>query len=102
MDSLAMKGVTFATHYCGSLLCVPSCSSLTAGKVLLALIPGIYQRIADADMPTLPRILDAAATKAIFAVSSTIAIPVMGELFRRMAASAGRLMVPLPVLAMTR
>ena len=32
IDGLAAHGITFDTHYCNSPLCVPSRSSLTAGK----------------------------------------------------------------------
>lgn len=61
MDSLAATGITFDTHYCNSPLCVPSRSSLTAGKYCSRVDTwGLTSELPDADIPSLPRVLNAA------------------------------------------
>lgn len=64
MDSLAASGITFDTHYCNSPLCVPSRSSITAGKYCSRVDTwGLTSELPDADMPSLPRVLNAAGYK---------------------------------------
>jgi len=64
MDSLAAKGIIFDTHYCNSPLCVPSRSSLTAGKYCSRVGAwGLTSELPDANIPTLPRVLNAAGYK---------------------------------------
>ena len=61
MDSLAASGITFDTHYCNSPLCVPSRSSLTAGKYCSRVGTwGLTSELPDANIPSLPRLLNAA------------------------------------------
>jgi choline-sulfatase len=61
VDSLAEHGITFDTHYCNSALCVPSRLSLTAGKYVSRVGAwGLTSELPDADMPSLPRVLNAA------------------------------------------
>ncbi|SDE75434.1 sulfatase-like hydrolase/transferase [Terriglobus roseus] len=64
IDSLAAKGITFDTHYCNSPLCVPSRASLTAGKYASRVDAwGLTSELPDANMATLPRVLNAAGYK---------------------------------------
>ena len=61
MDALAASGVTFDTHYCNSPLCVPSRSSLTAGKYCSRVDVWSNEcELPSADIPSLPRMLNAA------------------------------------------
>lgn len=61
VDALAQSGVTFDTHYCNSPLCVPSRASLTAGKYVSRIdVWGNTCKLANADIPSLPRVLNAA------------------------------------------
>lgn len=64
MDSLAARGITFDTHYCNSPLCVPSRASLTAGKYCSRVDAwGLTSELPSADIPSLPRVLNAAGYK---------------------------------------
>ena len=64
MDSLAANGITFDTHYCNSPLCVPSRSSLTAGKYCSRVDTwGLTSELPSADIASLPRVLNAAGYK---------------------------------------
>lgn len=61
IDSLAKDGVTFDTHYCNSPLCVPSRSSLTAGKYVSRVeVWGNSSWLPSADIPSLPRVMNSA------------------------------------------
>jgi choline-sulfatase len=61
MDALAAKGVTFETHYCNSPLCVPSRASFTSGKYVSRVnVWGNTSELPSADIPSLPRVLNAA------------------------------------------
>ena len=61
MDALAASGVTFDTHYCNSPLYVPSRASLTACKYVSRIETWNNScEIADANIPSLPRVLNAA------------------------------------------
>jgi choline-sulfatase len=61
IDGLARDGITFDTHYCNSPLCVPSRMSLTAGKYSSRVdVWGLTNWLADPDIPSLPRVLNAA------------------------------------------
>ncbi|HZZ43043.1 MAG TPA: sulfatase-like hydrolase/transferase [Tepidisphaeraceae bacterium] len=61
IDSLAERGVTFENHYCNSPLCVPSRSSLTAGKYCSRVnVWGLTSELPSADIPSLPRVMNAA------------------------------------------
>lgn len=61
IDSLAETGVTFENHYCNSPLCVPSRSSLTAGKYCSRVDTwGLTSELPTADIPSIPRVLNAA------------------------------------------
>lgn len=59
MDALAETGVTFENHYCNSPLCVPSRSSLTAGKYASRVdVWGLTCELPSADIPSLPRVMN--------------------------------------------
>jgi choline-sulfatase len=61
IDSLAATGITFDTHYCNSPLCVPSRSSLTAGKYCSRVDTwGLTSELPEADIASLPRVLNKA------------------------------------------
>jgi choline-sulfatase len=61
IEALAESGITFDGHYCNSPLCVPSRSSLTAGKYTSRVdVWGLTCWLANPNIASLPRILNAA------------------------------------------
>ncbi len=65
LDELAANGVTFDNCYCNSPLCVPSRNSFTAGKYASRVSAWNNNSwLPSAEIPSLPRILDAAGYEA--------------------------------------